>query len=58
MKDTRDRREKLTATLGEVAVELRGIKDHMEGDAVQNTRISNLEADVKAIERGDRGGKR
>lgn len=53
-KDTMARREKLTETLGGIAVELRGIKDHMEVDATQNAHILQLQADVKALEKGKR----
>lgn len=55
LKDAMNRREKQTEVFTSIAVELRGIKDHMEVDATQNAHISALENDVRTLERGERG---
>src|SRR4030095_683540 len=49
-KDT-NRSESLNSELRGIAIELRGIKDHMQGDEKQDKRIDDLEARMREQER-------
>jgi len=52
--DTKDamlRRESLNAELRGIAIELRGIKDHMLGDEKQDEEIKELKSRVRELEK-------
>jgi len=49
--DTVTRREALNAELRGIAIELRGIKDHMQGDEKQDKRIDDLEYRMREQEK-------
>jgi hypothetical protein len=50
-RDTMQRRETLNAELRNIAIELRGIKDHMLGDEKQDQRMDKLEERIRDQER-------
>lgn len=53
-KDTNEsvvRRESLNLELRNIAIELRGIKDHLQGDEKQDKRIDDLEQRMREQER-------
>ena len=53
-KDTADtvaRREALNLELRNIAIELRGIKDHMQGDERQDQKLQDLELRMREQER-------
>ena len=53
-KDTNEsfaRREALNTELRGIAIELRGIKDHMQGDEKQDQRIQDHELRLREVER-------
>lgn len=50
-RDSIQRRETLNAELRGIALELRGIKDHMQGDERQDKRIDDLESRMREQEK-------
>lgn len=50
-KDELTRREQLNLELRNIAIELRGINDHMQGDARQDKRIDDLEDRMRQQEK-------
>lgn len=50
-RDATTRRDLLNVELRNIAVELRGISDHMQGDARQDKRLDDLEQRVREQEK-------
>ena len=53
-KDALKRREDLTLTLGGIAGDLRVIKEHLEGDKVQNEQLKSLDERLRVQEQRKR----
>jgi hypothetical protein len=51
LKDQNNRRETLNIELRNIAIELRGINDHMQGDARQDKRLDDLEMRMRDQEK-------
>jgi hypothetical protein len=46
-----DKDERLNEKLHEFAVEIKGLSDHMEGDAAQNDKLKDLEQRMREQEK-------
>jgi len=51
LSESNARRENLNTELRNIAIELRGIKDHMLGDEKQDKRIDDLEIRMRELEK-------